>query len=242
MNKNKLALKVYDVDYSFIIKNYLDEKLWEKEWTIFTYKRYEITLKLETINVKTKTIWFEVTIKDNNEENKNYWKKSIKDVFKYSLSIDNIEILKKKLNHTVFKAIQTLECDCYIEYTKQYYELLEMGSEEEEELKTMAKEFLDSENVFNNEIREAYIEQYVDKNQKVYKLKDKYLDDMKYRIITDFYVSFLEATNDKERLDLISQKIGQSELEKTIEDIKEYKKYMETEEFENEMQNNLEDI
>lgn len=51
-----LALKVYDVDYSFIIKNYLDERLWEKEWTIFTYKRYEITLKLDSINVRTKTI------------------------------------------------------------------------------------------------------------------------------------------------------------------------------------------
>ena len=33
--KNELALKVYDIDYSFIIKNYLSPELWEKTWTLF---------------------------------------------------------------------------------------------------------------------------------------------------------------------------------------------------------------
>ena len=40
-----LALKVYDVDYSFIIKNYLDEKLWEKEWVIFVYKKFKVNIQ-----------------------------------------------------------------------------------------------------------------------------------------------------------------------------------------------------
>ena len=34
-------IKVFDVDYSFIIKNYLDPKMWQKEWTLFLLEEYE---------------------------------------------------------------------------------------------------------------------------------------------------------------------------------------------------------
>ncbi len=242
MENKMLALKVYDVDYSFIIKNYLDEKLWEKEWTIFTYKRYEITLRLDSINVKTKAIWFEVTIKDNNEGNRNYWLKSIKDSFKYSISMDSVDMLKKILNHTIFSLIQKLELEGYIQCTDRYYELKEMQNEEQEKLKDIAGDFLDQEGVSNDEIREAYIEYYIDKNEEVYRLISNYENDMRYKVITDFYVTFLEATNDKERLEIIRKKIGQDELERTLKEIEDYKEYMKTEEFEDDMKSNLEDI
>ncbi len=237
-----LALKVYDVDYSFIIKNYLNKELWKKEWTIFTYKRFEITLKLESINVKNNAIWFEITIKDNNEENKSYWLKSINDLFKYNLSIDSVDMLKKILNHSIFTLMQKLESEAYIEYTDKYYELKNMQDDEQDELRRIAEEFLDNEGVSNDEIRDAYIQYYVDKNEKVYDLINKYSSDMKYRMITDFYVAFLEATNNDERLDIIRQKIGQDELEKTLKNIEEYKEYMETEEFKADMQENLDEV
>lgn len=241
--KNKmLALKVYDVDYSFIIKNYLDEKLWEMEWTIFTYRRFEITLKLDSINVKSKSIWFEITIKDNNEENKSYWTKSISESFKYSLNIDSIDILKKILNLKVFDLIRRLEVDAYITYTEKYNELDEMKSDENEKLEEIANDFLDSEGVMNDEIREAYVEYYMDKYSKVDGLKSDYVDEMKYRLITDFYVAFLKATDDKERLEIIRKKVGQSELDEILRKIEEYKEYMETEEYEEEMKDNLEEI
>ena len=38
-----LIIKAYDIDYSFIIKNYLDPKLWEKEWTLSMYKELVVT-------------------------------------------------------------------------------------------------------------------------------------------------------------------------------------------------------
>lgn len=240
--ENKLALKVYDVDYSFIIKNYLDEKLWEKEWTIFTYKRFQITLRLDSINVKTKGIWFEVSIKDNSEENKSYWGRNKTDCFKYVLSIDSIEILKQQLNSTIFSLMQKLEEESYIVYTDKYLELKEMEDTEQDKLRNIAEEFLDSEGVSNEEIRNAYIEYYIDENEKVYTLKNNYLSEMKYRIITDLYVAFLEATNDTERLEIIKKKIGQDELQKTLNEIEEYKEYMETEEFESDMQDNLNEI
>lgn len=242
MENKMLALKVYDVDYSFIIKNYLDQKLWEKEWTIFTYKRFEITLKLDSIGIKNKKIWFEVTIKDNSKENKNYFGKSIRDIFSYTLNVENINILKNTLNHTIFCLMQQLEKESYIEFTDEYTKITDMKNEEREKLDNIAKEFLDSEGVRNEEIREAYIEYYIDKNEKVYELLDNYRNDMKYKMITDFYIAFLEATDDKDRLEIIKQKIGNSKLKETLEEIKEYEEYMETEEFEAEMKDNLEEV
>lgn len=242
MENKMLALKVYNVDYSFIIKNYLDQKLWEKEWTIFTYKRFEITLKLDSIGIKNKRIWFEVTIKDNSEENKNYFGKSVRDTFSYALSVENINILKNTLNHTIFCLMQKLEEESYTELTYEYKKIIDMRYEELEKLEKIAEEFLDSERVRNEEIREAYIEYYINKNEKVYELRDNYKNEMKYRMITDFYVAFLKATDDKDRLEIIRQKIGNSKLEETLEKIKEYEEYMETEEFEEEMKNNLEEV
>lgn len=237
-----LSLKVYDVDYSFIIKNYLDEKLWDKEWTIFIYKNFQIILRLYSIDVRQKTIWFEVEIQDGNKENKSYWTKSRKDIFKYFLSTENINILKQSLNLTIFCLMQTLEEEAYIKYTEDYYKLETMRSEESEKLEEIANDFLDNEGVTNEEIREAYIGYYVDKNENVYLLIDDYLNKMKYRMITDFYIVFLQAINDKERIKIIENKISSEELEKTFEKIKEYEEYIETEEFKEEMEQNLEEI
>lgn len=237
-----LRLKVYDIDYSFIIKNYLDESLWNKDWTIFIYKRFQIILRLHSIDVKTKVIWFEVEIQDNNEENKSYWVKSKRELFKYFLNVENIDILKKSLNHTIFSLMQELEKDAYIKYTDEYNNLEEMRANENEKLEKIANEFLDSEGVTNEDIREAYIGYYVDNNEKVYDLLNEYTNKMKYRLITDFYLIFLQATDDNERIKIIEDRIGKQELQETLEEIKEYEKYMETEEFEEEMERKLEDI
>lgn len=237
-----LRLKVYDIDYSFIIKNYLDERLWNKDWTIFIYKRFQIILRLHSIDVKTKVIWFEVEIQDNNEDNKSYWVKSKRELFKYFLNVENIDILKKSLNHTIFSLMQELEKDAYIKYTDEYNNLEEMRANENEKLEKIANDFLDSEGVTNEDIREAYIGYYIDNNEKVYDLLNEYTNKMKYRLITDFYLIFLQATEDNERIKIIEDRIGKQELQETLKEIQEYEKYMETEEFEEEMERKLEDI
>ena len=240
--EKSLRLKVYDIDYSFIIKNYLNEKLWNKEWTIFIYKNFQIVLRLNSIDVRNKVIWFEVEIQDGNKENKSYWTKSKKATFKYFLSVESIDILKQSLNHTIFTLMQDLEREAYIQYTDEYYNLETMRSDENEKLNEIANEFLDSEGVTNDEIREAYVEYYIDKNEKVYDLINQYTNKMKYRMITDFYLIFLQATKDDERIKIIEDKIGKEKIEETLEEIKEYEEYMKTEEFKEEMEGNLEDI
>lgn len=237
-----LRLKVYDIDYSFIIKNYLDEKLWDKEWTIFIYKNFQIILRLNSIDVRNKVIWFEVEIQDANSENKSFFIKLKKGTFKYFLSVESINILKQSLNHTIFILMQELEQEAYIQYTDEYCNLETMRSDESEKLEKIANEFLDNQGVTNEEIREAYVNYYVDKNEKVYDLINQYTNKMKYRMITDFYLIFLQATKDDERIKIIEDKIGKEKIEETLAEIKEYEEYMETNAFKAEMEENLEEI
>ena len=59
--ENKLpAIKVYDIDYSFIIKNYLNPEMWQKTWTLFQYKTFVVTLRLDSINCQKEKIFFQV--------------------------------------------------------------------------------------------------------------------------------------------------------------------------------------
>ena len=171
-----------------------------------------------------------------------YWIKSKKDTFKYFLSVESIDILKQSLNHTIFTLMQKLETEAYIQYTDEYYNLETMRSDESEKLEKIANDFLDDEGVTNEEIREAYVNYYVDKNEKVYDLINQYTNKMKYRMITDFYLIFLQATKDDERIKIIEDKIGKEKIEQTLEEIKEYEEYMETEAFKEEMEGNLEEI
>nr|DAQ65703.1 MAG TPA: hypothetical protein [Caudoviricetes sp.] len=237
-----LMLKVYDVDYSFIIKNYLDEKLWEKEWTIFIYKKFQTILRLHSIDVKSKTIRFEVTINDNNEENKSYWAKSVHDTFIYNLSIENMNILKKKLNSTILKLIHSLEINAYIEYEEDYQKLDDLEEEEQRRLTQIAEDFLDDEGVSNSEIRDAYINYYVDKNEEVYNFKSRYRSQREYNVLADFYIVFLEASKNKEKLKEIKEHIEEDRLSEILESIREYEEYMNTDEFEEDMQGNLDSI
>lgn len=242
MSEKGLILKVYDIDYSFIIKNYLDEKLWEKEWTIFIYKTFVITLSLSSIDVRNKKIFFEVKITDNGQEFSNiYGKRSMKE-FSYNLSIENINILKKTLNLTIFELIQKIELEFYIQKTDRYFELTEMKETEQEKLQEIAEDFLDNEGVTNDEIREAYIEYYIDKNEKVWDLRNQYEGKMKYNMLTELYLIFLKATNDNERYKLVESYVSENRLDEVLEEIKEYEEYMETDEFVEEMQCNLEEI
>ena len=57
-------IKVYEMDYSFIIKNYLNPKLWDKIWTLFDYGDYVITLNMESIKTIDSVIVFCIKLKN----------------------------------------------------------------------------------------------------------------------------------------------------------------------------------
>lgn len=236
--ENKMILKVYDIDYSFIIKNYLDPKLWEKEWTLFIYKKFVVTLRLKYIYIYKHKICFEIKLTNNN---KNNWNREYTETVEYSLNVENINILKKNINKQMLDAIEVMEKSDYIEQTEEFEKLILMQDDERKKLTKIAENFLDNNNIENENIREAYIDAYVDNTEKVWSLKQDYRRENQYKMLPDLYLTFARSTSNEE-LEKEVLEINNEKKEELLREIEELEEYMQTEEYENEMKNNLEEV
>lgn len=236
--ENKMILKVFDVDYSFIIKNYLNPELWEKEWTLFVYKKFVVTLKLIYIYVYCNKIEFEIKVTDNNSTS---WNRSQTRSVTYSLKTNNITILKKAINSAIIKAFKDIEDNLYIAQTDTYYKLKDMKYEERVKLEEIAKEFLDENNITNENIRDSYIEAYVDNTEKVWSLIGDYEIKNRFRMTPDLYLTFAIATDNKELEDDVL-KANEDTREELLKKIEELEEYMQTEEYEEEVRDDLEEV
>ena len=247
--ENKLpVIKVYDIDYSFIIKNYLNPEMWQKTWTLFQYKTWVITLKIDYIWCRSEKICFLIKIKDNSPENE-YKYGDFYDTDKdynasvvYSLKIDNIQFLKREIINKSFYAIENLEKEA-IMATREYINLTRSYSDEKDKLTEIAEDFLDDNGVYNEDIRNAYIDSYVCNNTKLDLMQEKLKREMQYTIFPDLYLMFANATED----DKIVQKweetlAGNNNIEELRTEILEYLEYMQSEDFEDDMSSNLEEI
>ncbi len=236
--ENKMILKVYDIDYSFIINNYLEPKLWEKEWTLFVYKKFVVTLRLKYIYIYKHKICFEIKLTNNN---KNNWNREYTETVEYSLNVENINILKKNINKQMLHTIEEMEKSDYIEQTEEFEKLILMQYEEREKLTKIAEEFLDDNDIENENIREAYIEAYVSNTEKVWDLKEDYKNENQHKMLPDLYLTFARATNNKE----LEEEILETNFEKKedlLKEIEKLEKYMKTEGYEIEVKNNLEEV
>ncbi len=236
--ENKMILKVFDIDYSFIIKNYLDPKLWERKWTLFAYKNFIITLRLSYIYVSSKKITFTLEITDNNTS---YWNRTYENYVEYSLNVDNIDILKKMINSKMLDLIRKVERNLYIERTDEFYRLEKLQTEERSRLEAIAKEFLDDNDITNDNIRDAYIDAYVDNTEIVYEKKMEYIDESRYRMLPDLYLVFARASKN-ENLEDIVLRVNENIKDELLEEIEKLEEYIETEEYEEEAKEKLEEI
>lgn len=236
---NKLILKVFDVDYSFIIKNYLSPELWEKKWTLFEYKKFVITLELNSISTYDKKICFKVRITDNSKDG---WNNTTYSYVLYSLNVDNLDILKKQINSTILGLMESFENNLYIKFSDAYKEISDLEDDEKDRLRELAKDFLDDNNVSNDDIREVYIDYFVDENLKINDMLNKYIEKSKYNYLTDLYLIFLKSINDEEKYNKVLSNCENENIESILEELKEYEEYMNTEEYEEDMKSNLKDI
>lgn len=229
------AIKVWNVDYSFLIKNYLDQRLWNHTWTLFEYSDYTITLEMDSINVSKKDIWFIIMIKNrfNGREDKaNTY---------YSLNNDTIDFFIKRLNGNIFRLIINHE-ERYIRNSDGYETIENLIDSEEDKLTQIATEFLDNENITNKEIREMYIDNYVNENSKAGTYRNNFLESSKYHYLTDLYLVFLQSIKDDKYQQMLLDALNSDEKENVLKQIEEYKIEMQTEEYEEEMKAELEDI
>lgn len=242
------AIKVYDIDYSFIIKNYLNPEMWQKIWTLFQYKTFVVTLQIDYINCAEEKICFKVTLKDTSTENSyNYeWgrntdKKAYCMAY-YSLKINDINFLKREINSRVFDCITLLE-KYNILASEECAGLEYEYSNETELLTQIAERFLDDNGVSNEDIRDAYINAYVNNNSKLDIYKSRLIETLQYQTFPDLYLVYANATGDEKVIkkweEILNENNNLGELK---DEIKEYLEYMNTEEFEEDNASCLEEI
>lgn len=232
------AIKVWKMDYSFIIKNYLNPALWQKTWTLFEYKDFVITIKLTKIETENMRIVFRLNLRDNSRPNT--W--GDQEDVSYSLKGSSIKFLIKNINGAIFRMISYHERNHVLEDLPVYIDAKQQGDIEIEKLTVLASEFLDDEGVTNEEIREAYIDKYVDDN----KQNDEYIQRLRsayeYHLLTDFYLVFAESIGDDAKYQTVMDRLEENEIENVLKEISQYKTYIETDDYQEEMKGLLEEI
>lgn len=199
---NELVIKTYDIDYSFIIKNYLDKELWDKEWTLFVYKDFVFSLQLWEINTRSNSVTFEILLTNNDYKGS---------VFRtYYIKQSNINILKKQINGAMYDLITYCE-NYYIRNENGYKTIQEAESEEIDMLTEIAEKFLDENGVSNKEIRDVYIDNYVLNNKKTDIYLSNYLGGRTYLVLSDLYLVYTKITEDENKYNAILSKIKASE-------------------------------
>ena len=225
-------LKVYKIDYSWIIKNYLDVSLWDKSWNLLIYKEHQFQLKLNKIYTQTKRIEFQIS------KNGYYHTEEIT----YDMTNTSIDILKQQINGALFRVIEHYEC-YLLQQTEEYNAILEACDQERDRLRDIATDFLDDEGVTNVDIREAYIDKFIDTNEQLYSKAGEYLQNAKYTLLPDLYITFCKIINDKERLHKVMANIGDRlTIKELMTEVNAFLENMETDEYREEMENELEGI
>lgn len=230
-------IKVYDIDYNFIVSNYTDQKLWDKEWVLFHFKNYVYRLNLSKIDTKAKEIIFEIKLSSDLDIYYNW--ETIE--LRYNINNMSIDFLKK-LIYSKMKAVAQILESRYIMNKDELYLTVQDGIyEEREQLRKIANDFLDKEGVSNDEIRDAYIDKYVDDNETIWSKLNSIENQKKYTYLTDLYLILAEINEDEELKRNVENSGAndfnkiQKEVEKAIENLK-------SEEYKEEMQYNLEAI
>lgn len=241
--ENALTLKVYKMNYEFLVKNYLDRKMWEREWTLFEYGPYKVTINIWSIFTRTEQIAFDIKLHYSDERRRwDYKEKTVN----FSLKIDNISFLKRQINSAIYELIKSVERDTKITQTPEYLELEVVRQNETKQLTEIAENFLDKCQVTNSNLRETYIEAYVDEYSKIPETICDYVQNRMYKELPDLYLTWLFCLEDdpkkESRIKEVEEALSNERYNEIIKEIEEYQKYMETEEYIDEMESNLEEV
>lgn len=250
MNKKEkgLIIKTYDIDYSFIVKNYLSPEMWEKKWNLFVFKEFVATLNISSIDCEKGKISFCITLKDNSTKREYYWSwgcnsdKAVQQYECFSLKVEDINFLKQRIQRRIFNAIIELETQ-HIRSFDVYRNLEEGKEREERRLRQIAEKFLDDEGVRNEDIREAYIDSYIENNSEIEAKEYEILRTYEGTVFTEILMVFAKLCTNENVIEEIYAIIEDSpNLEDTKRNVEEYLKYIETEEFVEDKAENLQDI
>lgn len=212
--RNEITLKKYDVDYSFIVRNYLSPELWKKTWTLFVYKNVSITLNLSSIDVEDPiTITFRIAIKTPGYSNST--------LKSHVISASNLKVLKNQINSGIINLITDYEAN-EIKSTNEYKELFNASIIEEERLRDIAENYLDEHSIYIDDVRDAYIDYYVSKNNDGDEYLYNYTQSMKYKKCPDLWLVYAKASDDESLENCIKHALTNDTYCYILKEIKEY--------------------
>lgn len=212
--ENGIVIKKYEVDYSFIIRNYLSPKMWEKVWTLFLYKNFRFTLQINSISVySTVKITFRISL-DNGDFK--YF-----EFADYDVDHPNLNVLKRQIDGAIKRLIHNYENHLIVS-TTEYRELREKVDEEKEKLRDIASDFLDDNGITLSDIRDAYIDKFVDDNWKGYTYLSAYVDNMAYKLATDLWLIYAKSTNNGSLEEDIKDSLSDTEYQNKLNEIQDY--------------------
>lgn len=164
-----ISTELQYVNLEEVLKNYTDRKFWKKSWCVFKTKDFECFWRLSTINVFDNSIASAVELHYHGKHNiKRYFWESNATILNScsTIPITNSEYTQTHFNRnilgTIERCIDELE-ERIVRHSYEYKEAESLEREEVARLQEIANNFLDSENVKNEDIRSAYIDSYVSK-------------------------------------------------------------------------------
>lgn len=235
--KNELAIKVYEVDYSFIVKNYLDPQLWNKEWTLFVYKDMTFSIRLYSINTANKELLFNVILKYSDKNSVEHKEETIW----YNLGNGTIPVLKRQIIGAMDRLIRRVE-ENFTEETEDYKKARELEREHRNNLEEKANDYLDSNSIYIDDVREAYVDYYVNKHDFSY-ARD-IIDAYNHDLLFDVYMIFYKATGQKDKFESLKETYMRkhNNIDSIMNEINEKIEYLNSEEYQQELEDDLESI
>ena len=89
-----------------------------------------------------------------------------------------------------------------------YARLCELEAEEDEQLESLAVDFLDEHGIDNKKLRELFIDDYKSAYSTMYEKKEAYIENNLYTVFTDMFVTFTSITKDEIRLNKELEEYG----------------------------------
>lgn len=235
--KNELAIKVYEVDYSFIVKNYLDPQLWNKEWTLFVYKDMIFSIRLYSIHTANKELAFDIILKYSD---KNSVERKEETIW-YNLGNGTISVLKRQIMGAMDRLIRRVEED-FTRQTEDYEKARELEREHRNNLEEKANDYLDSNGVYIDDVRDAYISYYVNKHDFSY--ASNVVNAYNHDLLFDVYMIFYKATGQKDKFENLKETYMRkhNNIDSVMNEINEKIEYLNSEEYQQELEDDLESI
>lgn len=240
-----ISTKLVKLDLKTILENYKKPEFWKREWVIFKKGDFKLVWKLDSINCRSNSISSIIAPegfitrrgKRINISFFNYtWCRSI------PLDHDDYtqETFERNILGTALTVLWSVERDIIRRYSE--YEMAENVEERENDrLREIAETFLDENKITIDEVRDAYINKFVEDN-KTTRFTDEIMDNWIYKVIPNYYLLLISYFNSEKTYNEYKEKIGVGKRKKFCYQIWAAGRELDSEKWTESMKENLEAI